>query len=1026
MINAASTKRILLNGVFIGAIATAAIPAAAQNKSAQSGTGLNGLSDDALLTELASRKMQGLLDHAFAVNNVPPDQRGAMLAIPAINRIGDLDNPPRLGERADLFAQVAAGADRVVSSTNDTKTLVTYAMKLIKGGIEPDANLIDYWGEAPAVQRRLAPLVDAVVKMLKKASELADAQCKALEKQLTNTRNERVEQLWTEADTARTDAMFTLARLRYNEAITRPPGTAGAAARKEAVKAGLDYIQTFDTAESGIQAQVRNRMAKLNMARGDWGPANDLFETVVNGKIDERTKIEPPPGPAEQYEARYFSVVCEMNGGDVARAEKGLQELLDWQKQAVTNPADQENLTAAADVLRYRLLLKQRDKARTPDAKKSFQDKALAVLAQLNEKQPALRGIIAEQLVAVTGDSIDVKTAEPLLLEALVNNAVQESETVADDPKKASPALVSRMRRAVDAAQSLMTRKDPKITPTLVSRMAIFIPVLHERLGRNLDAANAYMEYVEQNRGTPDRMKTAFDRAAYLLFELTKDGGDKKDPAVGQAWERFLPLAVDRFGHKELAFDYANRLRTKQQFAKALKYYGEVPATDKRHDEAVFRKMLVLVDLLYGVGPDKKPLLKGDARAKVVKETLDTAETVKKQSLAVLAAAEANEKDKAFHRNRVAVVTLIQAELAASGEAPDWQRVLSSLDGFEKQSTGLDNEAALNKKVMELRVAAYIQLKQFNQAATTLIALLEKQPGERAQGMVLGVLRRLNEDYDRAIAAGDMAAAGELAKNRSQLSGRLIEWAQNSKDEKVAKDLYLYKRFDAETQRQYGATLQGDDRTAQLKRAMDAYAALRSPENVASYKNFVLERKKANPQDKTDPEAADPAVMLGMALCSYDLQDWKTAATELKKLRFSGKLGVRTRTETDEKTGEQRVVPNDQYWEAMYKYYSAVNEWAKADAANADAQAELGAVKKLLLRDYVAGPDEVGGDKWREPFEKLRKQLLPELNLDELRQGQPTTGEATPASAPAAVPATTPAADGTPASEPTAAPSPAQ
>src|SRR5690348_13352977 len=81
----------------------------------QQATGLNALSDDALLAELASRKMQGLLDHAFSVNNVPPDQRAAMLAIPAINKIGDLDNPPRLNERAELFAQVASGADRVIA-----------------------------------------------------------------------------------------------------------------------------------------------------------------------------------------------------------------------------------------------------------------------------------------------------------------------------------------------------------------------------------------------------------------------------------------------------------------------------------------------------------------------------------------------------------------------------------------------------------------------------------------------------------------------------------------------------------------------------------------------------------------------------------------------------------------------------------------------------------------------------------------------------------------------------------------------
>src|SRR4051794_31518058 len=252
MISAGRIKWFFRSGVFIGVMASCAVPVPAQaNKPAQ-GTGLNALSDDALLTELASRKMQGLLDHAFAVNHIAPNERAAMLAIPAINRIGDLDNPPRLSERAELFAQVAQGADRVVASVDSTKTLLEYAMKLIKGGIEPEANLIDYWGEAPAVQRRLGPLVDAVGKMLQKAADTAEAQCKALEKQLTTTRNERVEQQWTDADSDRTKALFTLARLQYNIAMTRPPGPAGAAERKKAIDKGLEYLQTFDNADSGI------------------------------------------------------------------------------------------------------------------------------------------------------------------------------------------------------------------------------------------------------------------------------------------------------------------------------------------------------------------------------------------------------------------------------------------------------------------------------------------------------------------------------------------------------------------------------------------------------------------------------------------------------------------------------------------------------------------------------------------------------------------------------------------------------
>jgi hypothetical protein len=78
---------------------------------------------------------------------------------------------------------------------------------------------------------------------------------------------------------------------------------------------------------------------------------------------------------------------------------------------------------------------------------------------------------------------------------------------------------------------------------------------------------------------------------------------------------------------------------------------------------------------------------------------------------------------------------------------------------------------------------------------------------------------------------------------------------------------------------------------------------------------------------------------------SYTGLDAQTASVELKRLRFQGKLGSRARTEVDAKTGETRIVPNDQYWEAMFKYYEGTRQWAKTDPSNEDAQKELEAVK---------------------------------------------------------------------------------
>src|SRR5215203_2059792 len=84
--------------------------AARSQSSSASGGGLDSLSDDALLSELAGRQMQGLLNYAFDRNKVPEKQRAAMLALPAIRRLSDADNPPKPHERAMLIKQIGDGA----------------------------------------------------------------------------------------------------------------------------------------------------------------------------------------------------------------------------------------------------------------------------------------------------------------------------------------------------------------------------------------------------------------------------------------------------------------------------------------------------------------------------------------------------------------------------------------------------------------------------------------------------------------------------------------------------------------------------------------------------------------------------------------------------------------------------------------------------------------------------------------------------------------------------------------------------
>src|SRR5688572_20318744 len=55
----------------------------------QPATGLDALTDDKLIADLANRGLTNLLNRAYDVNNVPPAQRGAMQPVLLVKRLAD-------------------------------------------------------------------------------------------------------------------------------------------------------------------------------------------------------------------------------------------------------------------------------------------------------------------------------------------------------------------------------------------------------------------------------------------------------------------------------------------------------------------------------------------------------------------------------------------------------------------------------------------------------------------------------------------------------------------------------------------------------------------------------------------------------------------------------------------------------------------------------------------------------------------------------------------------------------------------
>lgn len=944
-----------------GAARTAPAPAAP----AQRPGGLADFNDDALISELASRGLDSLLDRAFDVNNVPADRRAGVKAFGALRELTDKNKPPTIDRRQALIAQVVAGARTVLPTIKDPTKLTEYASLLLTEGVMREVNLLEYWGENPATQNRLRPVIRVVVEMLDKAAAEGEAQKTTVEKRMQNPSDRAAADQWMKLEEAVATAKYTRHMADYYHALSILKGTAGAAERGKIADEAIAYLKELDSADYGVQPVVRNRIAKLHMAKGDFAAAKEIFKTVIDAK-----GLTPEPDASQQYEARYFSAVCDVETGDLDAARKGLAGLLKWQKENLPGEVDvQKGVAAAADMMQYRIHMAVAEadrKAGRAEQARVSEKSAVEVLMKLSERSD-LRPIIFDQLVERMQLTGSLKDLDTLVLRALVQKGVAERDRPAAE--KADEQVLAR---AVDAANTLVERKGAKgVDQRVVESAALLVPTFLERLGRKVEAANAYLDFIEKYPNSAQR-EAAFNSAGTLIVMDLRRGPDKGDKAVVDVWTRFLPVAIEKpFNRTTLAFDLAERRRAEQKFKEAADYYGRVPQNDPRHVSAKYLQMVSLYSLLMqsagGEGSASQWVVKGEPRKALAGEVLRLAEEAKKLAAAAMAKA-ADDKDRARQQLKLAGATLTIAEVAA-GEQNDPQRTLKALEQFEEEVKGLPGSRDMLNRGLFLRVKSLMGAGRYDDATRTLVGLLEKSGGQQGQEIVFDLLSRLNEDFGEAEAAGDAKMMATLAQNRARLSGFLVEWARANKNPDIHKRVYSYSVYDAESKLRAGM-LAKDEK--QLRDARAAFAKLRSPEMVELY------RKEAAGNPRVDPNYPHPNVLLGLGLAAFELSDFKEAQKNLGQLVFDRKLGSAKLEKVDEKTNESRYVDNENYWEAWYKLLRSNVELYQANKADAGAAEAFESAKSGLKRLYVQG--DVGGQKWSAAFEALRAQIIPEFD----------------------------------------------
>ena len=966
-------KRTILPAVACGLallVTPATLPAQnapAQPAQQQPPVGLDALTDDKLIADLANRGLTNLLNRAYDVNNVPAAQRGAMQPVLLVKRLAD----PKLTlrQRDELIPQIVKGIDAALPGLSDPQQLNNLADELRKYGVEREVSLLEYWGESARSQVPLRPTVETIIRLLDKAAEIAQKQADAMANAIQGPNDPRAAQ-WEQLATVAARAKYTRHMLDYYLALSMDR-VAAAAQRKEVAAKSIEYLGQFDNPESTVQPRLRIQLAKLRMVRDEFDQAKEIFATVIDGK-----EIEPKPDAWQQWEARYFSAVCDLLRGDAGAAQKSLNELIAWQQGALPkDKQSQDQVVAAAAMLQYRIHSLIADKAPSAPAKAKANEQAVAVLLDLVNKRPDLRSVIFRQLISKLPPSADLKTLDPLLLQGIVVRA--DEERLRPETEKVDAAVV---QRGVDAIREILRRRKDaaaKVDAQTADADALLRGFLLERIGQRPAAVDAFLDYIRDFGTNLKNATLALDNAMFIVGQLRKSEATANAPATLKAYERVLPVAINPpFNRKEFAYDYARLLQTTDKPAEALKYFQQVPQGDPRVASARYYEMVALQQRL-----DEEKLPDAE-RKQVVADVLRRVDDVTKQLTAAMNAA-TNDAEKTRYRSLLVNTTLLAADLARR-EQNDPKRTLALLENFEQVSQGLPNQQELIGSVLYTRVQSFMQLGDNDAATKTLVALLKSKPGGEGAAIVYNLLQKLNAELDAARLAGNAERMQILARNRAQLSGFLVEWARTNSDPNIQKFTYKYSVFDADT-KHLAASLEPDAgaRKAGLQQALELYRKLESPESLELYRATL----EPNSPERNYP---DPAVTLGIGLIAYDLGDFAEAQRRLGRLLTDRKLGTPTVAQQDE-SGQTKIVENDQYWEATLKLMRSNLALAAANPNDATAAAAKTETVSYLKQLYVRWGRDVGGKRWSPEFEKLRAEVIPDFDPNVLGVETPAT-----------------------------------
>ncbi|HTW95952.1 MAG TPA: hypothetical protein VMD30_14210, partial [Tepidisphaeraceae bacterium] len=885
-------------------------------------------------------------ERAFVVDRVPPDRQGPERAIIALQQLAAGNLSP--DQRATRVQEVAQGIASALPDMNDPDILMADAALLVQDGVEPDINSLEFFGEigSDAIKIRVRPVVQTAVAMYDRAMRLANAAQEDLQNQITSPDSPAVP-LWKAADEKFNTAAYTRWMLSYDDALAMDRADLQ---RKKIAREGIDQLKQWDDPATGVQATVRMQIAKLYMVMGthdDLKTAQELFRTIYDPSSPNRPT--PAPDVYSQFLARYFSVVCTILSGDEAAAQQQEEALNAWRIQNIPDAKGDEY---AMYLLDYRRALMNQDQQKSLQVLQDLSNRLQEVVGTPADVQTALalRRRILEQLADKLPPNPDLSKLDPLFLSVVIERGWNESRAAHPDP--------NILQLALRAADQLLNNPSAQVDPHSIQNALLARGVFLKALGRPYESADAFLNYVTLYKSDPNsQAESALASALEEIQAIPSSNQGHQGPDPAALWHRLLPLAVDDFNWRDLAFAYGRQLEDEHQSAKAVSVFDLVPPDDPNAFLAKYFQMFALDDELDdgSLLPEQRPATVSRIEDLSADISVEAAQKVQ----------EATTREQRLQNQALLLKTKLLTADVLRIYGDDAAQSLQVLSDFEQFLTGLPDARSLLSDALSERVQAYMALGQNDKAADMLVRYLNSTSGNEGSQTVYNLLTRLNKELAAAQADGNQAKVKAIAQRRALLTPYLVQWARHAKGD-VHNYVYRYEVFDAATEK-LAAELETDParRTQLLRQTLAVYKNLQSPAN------FKLYQASLPPDIPPDARGyPDPSVMFGIGEISFDLGDWKTVHDVMGRLLADARLGDGTKL-VELPDGQSQLVDNDQFWEGQYDFIQATYEWSKDPTSGVDPQTPV-----AMLRQLLAGwGDRIGGKQWHSKFADLAAEL---------------------------------------------------